>query len=89
MGDLSLKSHRKLAKPAARRRNVDESINRGPLDIGQLPPTLGVVDKYFNDSTGEGEHGEYDATGPWNTGDGWQIENNPAFQQLKETSGQS
>ena len=66
-----------------------ESMDRGPLDIGKLPPTPGIVDVYFNDSTGEGDHGEYDATGPWNTGDGWQIENNPAFQQLKETSGQS
>ena len=66
-----------------------ESLGRGPLDIGDLPPTPGIVDVYFNDSTGSGEHGEHDATGPWNTGGDWQIENNPAFQQLKETSGKS
>lgn len=28
-----------------------DSLDRGRLDIGQLPPTPGIVDVYFNDST--------------------------------------
>ena len=37
-----------------------------PLDIGRIPPTPGIVEKYFNDSTGTGDKGEFDARGPWN-----------------------
>ena len=66
-----------------------DSLGRDPLSIGQLPPTPGLVDKYFNDSTGSGEHGEHDATGPWNTGGSWQLEDNPAFQQLQAVNGKS
>src|SRR3954471_18703854 len=37
-----------------------ESLGKPPLQIGEVPPTKGLVDQYFNDSTGEGEHGEHD-----------------------------
>jgi Mn-containing catalase len=61
-----------------------DSMGKDPLEVGELPPDPEYVNKYFNDSTGSGELGE-DATGPWNTGGDWQIEDNPAFQALKST----
>lgn len=45
-----------------------DSLGKDPLVIGQIPPTPGIVDQYYNDSTGEGDDGEIDTTGPWNTG---------------------
>jgi Mn-containing catalase len=36
------------------------------VEIGQLPPTPNIVNKFFNDSTGEGDNGEKDFRGPWN-----------------------
>jgi Mn-containing catalase len=41
------------------------------------------VDQFFNDSTGEGDHGEIDARGPWNEGDEWEFIEAPAFQEIK------
>jgi Mn-containing catalase len=58
-----------------------ESMDKGPLEIGDLPPDPEYVNKYFNDSTGKGELGE-DAQGPWNTGGEWEIVDNPAFQAI-------
>src|SRR5687768_1002261 len=46
-----------------------ESLDKHPLSIGAIPPTPGIVDQYYNDSTGEGDYGEIDAEGPWNTND--------------------
>ena len=43
-----------------------DSMGKDPLVIGSLAPTPEVVDLFFNDSTGEGDHGETDARGPWN-----------------------
>lgn len=45
-----------------------ESMGRDPLEIGDIPPTPGIVDQFFNDSTGQGDDGEMDARGPWNDG---------------------
>jgi Mn-containing catalase len=59
-----------------------ESLGKDPLSIGKIPPTPGLVDQYFNDSTGQGDDGEIDATGPWNHGNGWVVVEAPA---LKET----
>jgi len=61
-----------------------ESLGKGPFSVGKIPPTPGVVDMYFNDSTGEGEQGEKDVRGPWNEGDNWQIVDSPAFRDLQE-----
>jgi Mn-containing catalase len=61
-----------------------ESLGQDPLSVGKIPPTPGVVDEYFNDSTGQGDHGEIDARGPWNQGDNWQYVEAPAFQDLPE-----
>jgi Mn-containing catalase len=55
-----------------------ESLGKAPLSIGQLPPSPGLVDQYFNDSTGEGEQGK-DMVGPWNDGKALQRVDNPAF----------
>jgi len=59
-----------------------ESLNKPRFSIGKIPPTPGLVDQFFNDSTGVGEDGEIDARGPWNQGDDWQFVDAPAFQEL-------
>ena len=65
-----------------------ESLGKPPLSIGEIPPTPGIVDQYYNDSTGEGDDGEVDAEGPWNTGENIVVVESPAltgFQVLKAT----
>src|SRR2546426_1712972 len=57
-----------------------ESLNKPRFSIGQIPPTAGLVDQFFNDSTGDGDDGEIDARGPWNQGAEWQLIEAPAFQ---------
>jgi Mn-containing catalase len=59
-----------------------DSLGMGPLEIGKLPPTKGLVDQFFNDSTGEGDDGAKDMTGPWNSGGAWERVDAPAFQDL-------
>ena len=56
-----------------------ESMKKPRFSIGQLPPTPGLVDQFFNDSTGSGEDGEIDARGPWNEGGDWTRVEAPAF----------
>jgi Mn-containing catalase len=56
-----------------------DSMGKDPLSIGKIPPTPGIVDEFYNDSTGEGDDGEIDARGPWNEGDGWKFVEAPAF----------
>lgn len=50
-----------------------ESMGKDPLEIGLIAPTPGIVDQYFNDSTGENEDGDQDFTGPWNKGNGLKM----------------
>ena len=45
-----------------------DSLGKPRFSIGQIPPTPILVDQFFNDSTGEGDDGEFDARGPWNQG---------------------
>src|SRR6185437_11174316 len=59
-----------------------ESLDKPMLSIGQIPPTPGIVDQYFNDSTGTGDRGEPDVRGPWNEGGSWQFVQAPAFQEF-------
>ncbi len=59
-----------------------ESLQKPRFSIGRIPPTPGLVDQFFNDSTGEGEDGEIDARGPWNEGGDWTRVEAPAFQAL-------
>jgi Mn-containing catalase len=63
-----------------------ESLHKPPFVIGQIPPTPGLVDQYFNTSTGSGQDGEIDARGPWNEGAGLTIIEAPAFQQLADAA---
>jgi len=58
-----------------------ESLGKDRFSIGQIPPTPGLVDEYFNDSTGTGDEGETDATGPWNEGGDWKIVDAPELEQ--------
>ena len=60
-----------------------ESMQKPIFSIGALPPTPGLVDQYFNDSTGVGDRGEPDVRGPWNEGGTWEYVQAPAFQQLR------
>ena len=60
-----------------------ESMGKPRFMIGRIPPTPGLVDQFFNDSTGAGEDGEIDARGPWNEGDEWQRVEAPAFQDVR------
>lgn len=64
-----------------------ESMNKPPFAIGKIPPTPGLVDQFFNTSTGEGEDGEIDARGPWNQGNGLEMVEAPAFQSLAKGKG--
>jgi Mn-containing catalase len=60
-----------------------ESMGKPPFTIGSIAPTPKLVDQFFNDSTGEGDHGEVDARGPWNEGGAWEFVEAPAFQDLQ------
>src|SRR5512132_3341958 len=62
-----------------------ESMGKPRFSIGRIAPTAGLVDQFFNDSTGQGEHSEIDARGLWNQGDEWQFVDAPAFQEIRET----
>ena len=50
-----------------------ESMGKDRFSIGRIAPTAGLVNEYFNDSTGTGDEGETDARGPWNTGGEWKL----------------
>jgi manganese catalase len=64
-----------------------ESLGKPPFVIGKIAPTAGLVDQVFNDSTGQGDHGEIDTRGPWNEGEPWQFVESPAIQALREEGG--
>ncbi|ANL32613.1 manganese catalase protein [Rhizobium phaseoli] len=59
-----------------------ESMGKPPLSVGRIAPTAGLVDQFFNDSTGQGDLGEVDSRGPWNEGEPWEFVEAPAFQDL-------
>ncbi len=50
-----------------------ESLGKNPFSIGEIPPTPGLVNQYFNDSTGRGHNGDIDTRGPWNQGGDWEY----------------
>ena len=60
-----------------------ESMGKDRFTIGLIPPTAGLVNQYFNDSTGENEEGDIDARGPWNEGGDWKFVEAPAFEPFK------
>ena len=59
-----------------------ESMGKPPFSIGKIAPTPKLVDQFFNDSTGEGDHGEVEARGPWNEGEPWEFIESPALQSV-------
>jgi len=63
-----------------------ESLGKHSFSIGKIAPTPKLVDQFFNDSTGKGDHGEVDARGPWNEGEPWEFVESPAFQDLNGTA---
>ena len=63
-----------------------ESMGKPRFSIGKIPPTPGLVDQFFNDSTGQGDDGEIDARGPWNEADDLEFVESPAFAHLPSTA---
>jgi Mn-containing catalase len=57
-----------------------ESLGKKPLQVGLIPPTPGLVDQYFNDSTGQDDEGNGDEVGPWNDDKAFERVDNPAFE---------
>jgi Mn-containing catalase len=57
-----------------------ESMGKPKFSIGRVAPTPGLVNQFFNDSTGTGDHGELDTRGPWNEGGDWVFTDSPALQ---------
>jgi Mn-containing catalase len=57
-----------------------ESMSKPAFSIGRIAPTPGLVDQFFNDSTGTGDHGEIDTRGPWNESGDWVFTESPAIQ---------
>lgn len=58
-----------------------ESMKKPAFSIGAIAPTPGLVNQFFNDSTGVGDEGEIDTRGPWNEGGDWEFVTSPALQQ--------
>ena len=67
-----------------------ESLGKPAFSIGNIPPTEGVVDQYFNDSTGSGHSGDMadaDATGPWNDGRTLELVESPVVKEIRTGNG--
>ena len=62
-----------------------ESLGKDRFTIGQIPPTPGLVNQYFKDSTGTNQEGDSEARGPWNQGGDWELVEIP---QLAHGDGQ-
>jgi Mn-containing catalase len=60
-----------------------ESMKKPAFSIGRIAPTPGLVNQFFNDSTGRGDEGEIDTRGPWNEGSEWEFVDSPAMQQVQ------
>jgi len=63
-----------------------ESMRIPPLQVGAIAPTPGLVDQYFNTSTGENQQGEVDTLGPWNEGEEWERVDAPAFREVADSA---
>src|SRR5436190_16188817 len=58
------------------------SMQKPAFSVGKIAPTPGLVNQFFNDSTGTGDEGEIDSRGPWNEGGQWEFVESPAIQEL-------
>jgi Mn-containing catalase len=56
-----------------------ETMGKPPLSIGQIAPTPGLVQQFFNGSTGLGQEGEMDVRDAWNQGGDWQFVESPVI----------
>jgi Mn-containing catalase len=56
-----------------------ESMEKPPFSIGRIAPSAGIVNQFYNDSTGTGDLGEVDTRGPWNEGGDWEFVQSPAM----------
>jgi Mn-containing catalase len=56
-----------------------ESMKKPAFTICKIAPTPGLVNQFFNDSTGVGDEGEIDTRGPWNEGGDWEFMTSPAL----------
>jgi Mn-containing catalase len=56
-----------------------ESMKKPAFSVGKIAPTPGLVNQFFNDSTGSGDEGEIDTRGPWNEGAEWEFMASPAL----------
>lgn len=65
-----------------------DSLGQDRFTIGKLPPTPGLVDEYYNDSTGDGELGK-DAVGSWIQQNGLHVVDSPFSFQGGNGSGLS
>lgn len=52
-----------------------DSLEKPMFSIGMLKPTAGIVDEYFNASTGDGNEGDKDMQGPWTNSFGLHLVN--------------
>ena len=50
-----------------------ESMEKPAFSVGIIQPTPGLVDEYFNASTGQSQYGDKDVTGPWNNSNGLHL----------------
>jgi Mn-containing catalase len=50
-----------------------DSLKKQPFSIGMLKPTPGIVDEYFNGSTGSGSEADTDMRGPWTSSFGLHL----------------
>ena len=64
-----------------------DSLEKPRFAVGKIAPSEPLVHQYFNDSTGQGDMGEIDTTGPWNEGEEVQILDAPAFQEARAMTG--
>ena len=48
-------------------------MEKKPFTVGMLKPTPGIVDEYFNGSTGDGSEGDTDMRGPWTASNGLHL----------------
>lgn len=58
-----------------------ETMDKGPLEVGDMPVDEDWVNQYFNDSTGEGEMGQ-DMIGPWNSDGGLELVESLVIQEM-------
>jgi Mn-containing catalase len=65
-----------------------DSLGKDAFSIGQLPPTPGLVDEFYNDSTGNGQQGK-DGLGDWINMYGLRVVDSPFSYNGKGGSGLS